>query len=146
GAQIDSIKIYNEEGKDVNNLLAGQEYLFEIQGSFLEEREAVYIAFGIRSISGSVVSHQIYPGGGKFIHNVQCGQTFSFAQKMKMVLTPNTYFAGAGIWATNEPTIMYKVVDAMMFRVLPKAKTRVSGYVDLTTGNPEFKIFQEGKN
>lgn len=145
GAQIQSIKIYNNEGIEVNNLLVGREYLFEIQGSFLEEREAVYIAFGIRTITGSVVSHQIYPGIRKYIHNVQRGQSFKLTQKIKMVLTPNTYFAGAGIWATTEPTIMYKIIDAIMFRVLPQADPRISGYVDLTIGNPEFGIFEKGE-
>jgi lipopolysaccharide transport system ATP-binding protein len=146
GAQIQSIKIYNNEGIEVNNLLVGREYLFEIQGSFLEEREAVYIAFGIRTITGSVVSHQIYPGARKYIHNVQRGQSFKLTQKIKMVLTPNTYFAGAGIWSTTEPTIMFKIIDAIMFRVLPQAESRVSGYVDLTIEKPEFGIFEEGKN
>lgn len=145
GAQIKSIKIFNPEGKEVNNLLVGQEYFFEIQGLFLEEREAVYIAFGIRSIAGAVVSHQIYPGIRKYIDHVQHGQFFKLTQKIKMMLTPNVYFAGVGIWATTEPTIMYKIIDAIMFKVLPQAESRVSGYVDLTIEKPKFEIFSGEK-
>ena len=57
---------------------------------------------------------------------------------MVMNLTPGTYFAGGGISSTTEPVMMHRILDATMFRVLPKAGRRAIGHVDLSVGEPEF--------
>lgn len=143
GARLDGIKIFNSEGREVNNLLAGQEYNFEIRGAFLEDRESVYLGFHIRSTTNLEITGQVYPLWGKYIRKVDRGQRFKLTHKMKMNLTPNVYFAGGGIWSTTEPVCMHKIMDAIMFRVLPKAENRAFGYVDLAVGEPEFDIIEE---
>ena len=59
---------------------------------------------------------------------------------MHMILKPGTYFAGGAISSTTEPAMMHRILDAIMFRVLPTAENRVWGYVDLSAGEPEFEI------
>ncbi len=143
GARIDSIKIYNSAGREVNNLVAGYEYSFEISGAFLEERETVWIIFGIRSIQGTTITSYTYPDNDTYIHNVKMGQKFRLTYKWKMVLTPNIYFSGGGIWSTTDPVLMHRIVDGNMFRVLPRKGRHPSGYVDLTSGETEFVIGDE---
>jgi lipopolysaccharide transport system ATP-binding protein len=140
GARIESIKIFNSQGKEVNNLLAGSEYHFEIRGVFLETREVLNIGMHIRTITGVEITALAYPGSGRHIQNVKHGQRFRLVNKMMMNLTPGTYFAGGGISSTTEPVQMHRILDAIMFRVLPKAENRASGYVDLSTDEPEFEI------
>jgi lipopolysaccharide transport system ATP-binding protein len=60
-----------------------------------------------------------------------------------MRLNSRTYFAGAGIWSTTEPTCLHRIVDAIMFQVLPKEETHALGYVDLATQEPEFEIIDK---
>lgn len=143
GARLDSIRIFNAEWREVNNLLAGREYYFEIRGTFLEARQSVYVGFNIRTKTSVYVTGQNYPNSGQYISDVKRGQKFKLVHKLKMDLTPATYFAGAGIWSTTEPACMHRIVDAIMFQVLPKAKTRALGYVDLATQEPEFEIIED---
>jgi lipopolysaccharide transport system ATP-binding protein len=142
GARIDSIKIYNSQGQEVNNLLAGIEYNFEFCVTFLEEREAIYLVFGIRSTQGMTMTSYVYPDNGQYIYGVKIGQKYRLIYRLKMNLTPNTYFSGGGVWSTTEPVCMHRIVDAIMFRVLPKTGKRVLGYVDLAVGEPEFEIVE----
>ncbi len=140
GARLDSIKIYNLEGKQVNNLLPGREYIFEIRGVFLEDRELVYIGFHIRATNGTELTGRVYPRWGKYLERVKSGQNFRLAHRIKMSLAPNVYFSGAGIWSANEPVCLHKVVDAVMFRVMPRLKNDSFGHVDLSVGEPEFEM------
>lgn len=140
GARLDSIKIYNLEGRQVNNLLPGREYTFEIRGVFLEDRELVYVGFHIRATNGTELTGRVYPRWGKYLERVKSGQNFRLAHRIKMSLAPNVYFSGAGIWSANEPVCLHKVVDAAMFRVMPRLKNDSFGHVDLSVGEPEFEI------
>lgn len=140
GARLDSIKIYNLEGRQVNNLLPGREYTFEIRGVFLEDRELVYVGFHIRATNGTELTGRVYPRWGKYLERVKSGQNFRLVHRIKMSLSPAVYFSGAGIWSANEPVCLHKVVDAAMFRVMPRLKNDSFGHVDLSVGEPEFEI------
>lgn len=140
GARLDSIKIHNLEGRQVNNLIPGREYIFEIRGTFLEDRELVYVGFHIRAANGTELTGRVYPRWGKYLERVQAGQSFRLAHRIKMNLAPAVYFCGGGIWSANEPVCMHKVVDAAMFRVLPKLQNDSFGHVDLSVGEPEFEL------
>lgn len=143
GARIDSIKIYNVKGLEVNNLLTEQEYKFEILGTFLEDRQSVYIGFGIRTMNGINITGHAYPAYGKYIHNVKSGQKYRLVHTLRMNLTPGTYFVNLGNWSTIEPVCLHRISDASMFRVLPKSENRTFGYVDLSVNEPEFEILDE---
>lgn len=142
GARVDSIKIFNSEGKVVNNLLFGREYDFEVRGTFLEDREAVRIGVHIRTKTDLEVTGQSYPGIGKYFHGVKRGQKFKLVHKMRMILMPNIYFVGSGIWSTTEPLCLHRIIDATMFRVLPKVENISFGLIDLTIDRPQFDIFE----
>ena len=142
GARIESIKIYNSQGREVNNLLAGHLYNFELCGVFLEDRDSVHINITINPKSIAGIAGLVYPGSGRQIHKVKSGQRFRLVHKVRISLAPDTYFSGGGIWSTTEPTCMHRVFDLIMFRVLPKMENRAFGYVDLTVDEPEFEIIE----
>jgi lipopolysaccharide transport system ATP-binding protein len=143
GARIDSIKIYNSAGREVNSLLAGREYKFEICGKFLLDLESVNIKVLIRTKTGLPITGLLYPSNNKYITEIKSNQKFRLVQKLSMGLLPETYFVSMSIWSTSEQTPLHRVVDMIMFRVLPKAENRVFGYVDLTEGEPVFEIVEE---
>jgi lipopolysaccharide transport system ATP-binding protein len=143
GAKINSIQIFNSNGKEVNNLLTGKEYNFQIRGVFLEDREAVRFGLHIRTKTGLTIAGIGYPKSGTFFTNVKKGQRYKLTFKIKMNLAPDTYFVGSGVWSSREPIRLYQVLDLIMFRVLPRPENLAFGYVDLVTDSPSFEISEE---
>jgi lipopolysaccharide transport system ATP-binding protein len=143
GARIDSLKIYNAREQEVNNLLAGEVYKFELCGVFLKDRKDIHINININPRSFAGLAGLVYPGSGKHIRQVKRGQRFRLTHMVRINLAPDIYFAGSGIWAASEPACMHRIVDLIMFRVLSKKENRAFGYVDLTVSEPEFEITSE---
>jgi lipopolysaccharide transport system ATP-binding protein len=132
GAIIEKFEISNKEGKVINNLLHNHEYKFEMTGTFLEDREMIYFGLQIRSISGLVVAGGRYPEEGKTLNSAKKGQRFRFTCYFKMALVSGTYFSGGGVWSLKEPNCMHRILDAIMFRILPQQKASSLGFVNLS--------------
>jgi lipopolysaccharide transport system ATP-binding protein len=140
GAKIEKFQVSNAEGKIVNNLLPHHEYKFEMIGTFLEDREMIYFGLQIRSVSGLVVGGQRYPEEGNYFDSVRKGQRFHLTCNFKMSLVPGTYFVGGGVWSLQEPNCLHRILDSIMFRILPKAKSGTLGFVDLSSQQPQVTI------
>jgi lipopolysaccharide transport system ATP-binding protein len=140
GAEIHSIRILDPKNRSVNLLSFGQEYRFEVSGKFLANREKVYFGLHIRTISGLIITGQRYPEEGKYIDKVYAGDNFSITFGFKILLSPDTYFSGGGIWSMDEPHCLHRILDAAMFRVLPEQRIRFLGYVDVSSTEPVLKI------
>jgi lipopolysaccharide transport system ATP-binding protein len=140
GAEISSFRIFDSEGQPVNVLQPGQDYRFEVAGRFLSDREHIYFGLQIRSTSGTVVTGQRYPEEGKYIEQVHSGQNFRITYGFKMILIPGVYFVGGGIWAYTEPSCLHRILDALMFRILPDQKAMSLGYVNTSTMEPNFEL------
>jgi lipopolysaccharide transport system ATP-binding protein len=136
GAEIRSLRILDREGRATNLLQPKQDYQFEVSGRFLEDIEQVYFGLHIRSISGAGLTGQRYPKDGKFVGQVKAGDDFRIIYGFKMVIMPGTYFVSAGVWSANEPNCRHRVVDALMFRILPDKNSVSMGYVDAATMEP----------
>lgn len=140
GAEILSFEILDADERPVNVLLPGQDYRFEISGKFLADRDKIYFGIHIRSISGTVITGQVYPETGKHIERVQTGQSFHITYGFKASLLPGVYFVGGGIWSYYEPSCLHRVVDALMFRIMPDQKLNSFGYVDISSRKPRLVI------
>jgi lipopolysaccharide transport system ATP-binding protein len=57
-----------------------------------------------------------------------------------MVLLPGVYFVGCGVWSANEPNCLHRILDALMFRIMPDQKSKSSGYVDASSMEPLLEI------
>jgi lipopolysaccharide transport system ATP-binding protein len=112
GAQIHSFRIFDLEGQPVNVLLPGQNYQFEVVGEFLADRRNIYFGMHIRSISGTVVTGQRYPEKGRLIERVRAGDSFRIRYGFHMILLPGVYFVGGGVWSSDEPNCLHRIIDA----------------------------------
>jgi lipopolysaccharide transport system ATP-binding protein len=140
GAEIQKIHILNKQDRSVNVLHSNQNYYFVISGRFLTDIDRVYFGIHIRSISGVIITGQRYPEEGKYVNFVHAGDGFKISFNFKMVLLPGTYFVGGGIWSNQELGCQHRILDAVMFRVVPNQKTISFGYVDASVNEPIFEI------
>jgi len=141
GARIESCYIFDNNGYSVNVLIPGQEYQFQVNGSFFADNDKIYFGIHLRSISGVSITGQRYPEEGSFIKRSVCsGETFSITYRFKMILVPGVYFVGVGVWTLNEPNCLHRILDALMFRVTQKQKPNALGYVDASLAEPVLVI------
>jgi len=140
GAELQSIKILNSDGHVVNMLQLGGLYSLEVAGHFLNDFSGLFFAFHIRSISGVVITGQRYPEEGTFFKQAKAGQTFKVIFSFKMDLLPGVYFAGGGIWSSQEPNCAHRILDAIMFRVEPLKTLNSFGYVNILTKEPSIEL------
>lgn len=140
GAEIHSFQIFNLDGKKVNLLRQGAVYRFQINGNILLDAESLFFAIHIRTISGAVITGQRYPEEGGYVSKVFEGESFMSDFTFKMDLLPGTYFVGGGVWSSNEPNCLHRILDATMFRVVQADKMRSFGLVNLMAGEPVLEI------
>jgi lipopolysaccharide transport system ATP-binding protein len=139
GAEILSFRMLDLTGRIVNVVYPGQECQIEICGRFLSTSEMVYFGVHIRSISGAVITGQRHPENGKFLERiVHAGEKFCITYGFKMILVPGVYFAGGGVWSLNEPGCLHRVLDALMFRVMPTENSNALGIVDTASMRPSL--------
>jgi lipopolysaccharide transport system ATP-binding protein len=87
-----------------------------------------------------VITGQRYPEQGKFIERVDSGKAFKISYAFRMDLLPGVYFVGCGIWANQEPNCAHRILDAIMFRIVPNEKQKSFGYVDFSAGEPSLEM------
>jgi lipopolysaccharide transport system ATP-binding protein len=140
GAQILSVQILNMDGHVVNVIFPGREYRFQVSGNFLSDVKGVYFGLNLRSISGVVITGQIYPEIGKYIDKLSAGQNFLATFNFKMNLLPGVYFVACGVWSCYEPNCLHRILDALMFRVVPDGRVISFGFVDASSEEPNLVL------
>jgi lipopolysaccharide transport system ATP-binding protein len=142
GAEIVSIQIVDNKGQTVNLLQPGACYQFVVSGRFLTDFAGVYFGIHIKTISGVEITGQRFPKEGSYLEHAIMGQTFKISFAFRMDLLPGVYFAGGGIWSSQEPKCAHRILDALMFRINPNEKLKSFGYVDLLAAEPVLEISQ----
>lgn len=141
GAEVLSFRMLDMSGQIVNVLSSGQECQIEICGRFLSTNDKIYFGIHIRSIAGVSITGQRYPAHGKFLEEiVHAGEKFCITYRFKMALVPGVYFAGGGVWSLNEPNCLHRILDALMFRVLPGENSSALGMVDMSSTEPSLVL------
>ncbi|MBW8305989.1 MAG: ABC transporter ATP-binding protein [Thiobacillus sp.] len=140
GAEIKSIRILEAGGGIVNVLQPGKSYQFEVAGRFLDDFAGIFCGIHIRTISGTVITGQRYPEEGTYLKNILEGSAFKFNFAFRMNLLPGVYFVGGGLWSAQEPNCAHRILDALMFRVLPLNRPTSFGYVDLSANEPSLEL------
>ncbi len=134
GARIEAFEIRDSDGKVVNVLTGGMRYSILMRGEFLSMLEQLHFGIHVRSISGAVISGQRFPEQGVALELVENGKKFEVCFHFNLSLLPGAYFVGGGVWARGADCA-HRVLDALMFRVLPKGKQFAFGYCDLSSGD-----------
>jgi lipopolysaccharide transport system ATP-binding protein len=55
-----------------------------------------------------------------------------------MTLVPGVYFVGGGVWSLNEPSCLHRIMDALMFRIMPAQDSYALGMVDISSMKPSL--------
>jgi lipopolysaccharide transport system ATP-binding protein len=141
GAEIDAMQILDTKGNVVNVLQPGGSYQFVVSGRFLNNLSAVYFGIHIKSISGVVVTGQRYPEEGRSIEQIHAGISFRIKFEFRMDVLPGAYFVGGGIWSSAESNCAHRILDAIMFRVVPQKRQISFGYADMSIEDPSVELF-----
>ncbi|MBR8832395.1 MAG: Vitamin B12 import ATP-binding protein BtuD [Chroococcopsis gigantea SAG 12.99] len=122
GAEIVNPSITTLEGKRVNHLIRGQEYIYSYRIDFTESAHGVRCGMLIKTISGfelgGAASHTIFQP----IDYIPAGTSLNVEFKFLCSLLPGAYFLNNGVLGlvNNEEVYLHRCIDAMMFRVQPE--------------------------
>jgi lipopolysaccharide transport system ATP-binding protein len=132
GARIGIPHIETPQGRKVNVLHAGDEYVYVYRVEFSESAASVRCGMLIKTLTGLEL------GGGASslpqdsIPLVEAGQTVEVRFRFRCLLDAGTYFLNAGVLArvAEEETYVDRLIDAAMFRVMPQPERLATGFVD----------------
>jgi lipopolysaccharide transport system ATP-binding protein len=134
GAQIINPRILSLDGKRVNLLHSGEEYIYAYEAQFNVSAKGVRFGMMIKTISGyelgGLTSHPIGEG-----ISVKCDTTLFQQFRFRCNLLPGTYFLNAGITSLlpdSGEEYLHRVLDAAIFKVIPENRSVLSGIVDLS--------------
>jgi len=132
GARIAVPHIETPQGRVVNVLHAGEDYIYVYRVEFSEVAASVRCGMLIKTLTGLEL------GGGTTslphdsIPLVEAGQSIEARFRFRCLLDAGTYFLNAGVLAriAEEETYVDRLIDAAMFRVVPQPERLATGFVD----------------
>lgn len=141
GARIYNASIKTMSGKQVNKITRGQRYVYEYEVKFTQYNKDIIFGMLIKTISG------VELGGATSCHqliasnlNAGQGEIYLIKFEFQCSLNPGTYFMNAGVTGTvaNERIYLHRIIDSVLFQVLPINANKSTAIVDfdITT---EFK-------
>lgn len=132
GVLIEDIQIYAHEGKRVNMLVHGETYVYSYRVRFFKNVKSMSFGMLIKTVSGVEVGGGSYPPFGAGLLDAQAGETLIAKFRFRCLLNPGTYFTNAGVLSIDSETPQYlaRVVDGMMFKVLPDPFSIATAIVD----------------
>jgi lipopolysaccharide transport system ATP-binding protein len=122
GAEIREPYITTLEGKMVNNLVRGEDYIYRYSVYFSEDADQVRFAMLLKTLTGlelgGAVSHVL----GHGIEQVCRGTLIEAEFKFSCWLFPGVYFLNNGVLGIidDEEVFLHRCVDAVMLRVQPE--------------------------
>ena len=138
GAVIDNPHITTLEGRQVNMLVKGEEYIYTYTVTFTQSAFSVGFGMLIKTIKGLEL------GGAttttrNVLDYVDAGFGFLVKFKFKCILAPGVYFLNAGVSGiiNGERKYLHRLLDAAMFRVQTGDVKMVTGIVDFSA-QPEL--------
>ncbi|MDE1962993.1 MAG: ABC transporter ATP-binding protein [Xanthomonadaceae bacterium] len=132
GARIDDPHIETPQGRRVNVLRRGREYIYAYRACFESAAAGARFGMMIKTLTGFELG-----GAATAPHctdgiTALPGQVYQIKFRFRASLAPGTYFLNAGITAleADGETFLDRLVDAAMFRVMPDAQRLETGAVD----------------
>jgi lipopolysaccharide transport system ATP-binding protein len=144
GARIEDPHLETLGGHRVNVIRAGAEYIYTYLASF--DRIVTQVRFGmlIKSVSGLELGGAISSLAADALEVVHPGLAIRVKFRFRCMLAPGTYFMNAGIRGHLDEgeTFLDRVIDAILFRVLPDSARLATGYVDFHV-QPQLEILDK---
>lgn len=141
GAAIQDPYMQTLDGRRVNMLVSGEQYVYSYAVQF--ERPAVAARFGmmIRTVTGVEVAGAASSTPQDAVTTVDGDSLVHVRFRFRCLLAPGTYFANAGVLGMvgEEESYLARIIDVLMFKVLPDAGRLATGFVDLDVV-PQIRI------
>ena len=132
GAYIHSPSLVTLSGHPVNHLAVDDYYQYVFTVDFEHSATAVKFGMLIKSVTGAELGGASYSTAGKDgLAFVTAGTQIKVTFQFQCRLNPGTYFLNAGILGEIDGAEVYlhRLLDAAMFRVLPKPDSNQTGTV-----------------
>jgi len=136
GAEIRDPRITTLDGRPVNVLVPNEEYVIRYRVRFAQAASQVRCAALIKGLRGVELSGLLAPRpSAPAIERVPAGAEVEPAFRFRCQLMPGVYAANAGVRGetAGQEGFLHRVVDALLFRVLPGDTRATAGMVDLFT-------------
>lgn len=135
GAQIEAPSIQTEGGDTVNILRRGEVYCVSFRVRFTHEAFAVRPGMLIKNTVGTELGGVVSAPPGEGVPQVDAGAELEVRLPFCVRLVPGVYFANVGVvgLASSEEVHLHRITDALAFRVLDEAASRITGTVDFST-------------
>lgn len=142
GATIRDTHLETLDGQKVNVLVAGQTYVYTYIVTMERTLARVRCGMMIRSMTGVEVGGAASMLPQHALPLVEAGQMLHVRFTFRCLLHPGVYFLNAGALAALGEGEEYvdRLIDAVMFRVMPSAGRLATGFVDLLEVAPEVSV------
>lgn len=136
GARIVGARLLNQDGVQVNVLVAGRRYIYTYDVLFDADVTHVHFGMMVKSLSGVELFGMSSHPHGEAIERVSAGQRIHVEFTLRAAMLPGVYFLNAGCsgWASDEGEVfLHRILDAAMFRIeLPRTNRRLAGFFDIS--------------
>ncbi|WP_420563048.1 ABC transporter ATP-binding protein [Thalassobaculum sp.] len=133
GATIQDPRIETVNGQRVNLLVRGRSYVLRYEVSFEGACRKVRFATQFKTKTGVELGGRATHRLAEDMPDFQPGDRISVSFEFTCVLAPGTYFANTGVngLVNGERESLHRILDALMFQVLPDPDDSLVGMVDL---------------
>jgi lipopolysaccharide transport system ATP-binding protein len=142
GAVLFDATLTTVEGKKVNVVRGGSEYVYGYTVTFEEAASAVRFGMMIKTLTGSELGGSVSSSIAESIAVVEAGKSVRVRFRFRCLLAPGAYFMNAGVTGRLDDAegYLHRAVDVLMFRVMPDAGNLATGMVDfLAKPSIEYK-------
>lgn len=132
GATISDLEVTTPEGKGVNVLCNGEEYIYSYKVSFTEYCTRVLFGMLIKNVTGIEIGGATSFPLNSPLEEVAPGTQMRVEFRFKCRLSQGVYFLNAGVKGLlgDEEVYLHRVIDAVMMRVQPEDDQAFTGIVD----------------
>lgn len=132
GALITTPRIETTQGRQVNVLHPGHEYVYTYEVLFQRAAAGVRLGMMIKTISGLELGGAVTAPDHTDGEVVLAGQQLQVRFRFRAMLAPGVYFMNAGVTAVEEEgeTYLDRIIDVLMFRVIHDVDRLATGTVD----------------
>jgi lipopolysaccharide transport system ATP-binding protein len=135
GVRIEDPHIETPEGQRVNMLVMRDRYHYCYHVRFTRPAWQVQCGMLIRTVAGLALGGAAYPSALKTMATVPGGARFAVTIAFRCLLAPGSYFINAGVRGMPDPQAdplyLHRIIDAVMFKVMPDEDRAATGMVDL---------------
>jgi ABC-type polysaccharide/polyol phosphate transport system ATPase subunit len=132
GAQITNVTITTLDGRKVNHLVHNERYIYSYDVDILEDLYNVRFGMLIKTTQGFELGGANYPSTTEYIERIEANTKIHIKWEFNCILGEGIYFTNAGLVYCDIGEIFFahRILDAYIFRVLPKKNTTSWGPID----------------